>query len=274
MSRNSTERWAAIEKAANEHSPLFLWMRRHHDRLLAVAAGSRLRWQALVREFAVEGLTDANGNPPSPETARKTWQRVRIAVAAQRERARLLALDQDDPEPDEPAVAEPVPIVVVAEPEPVAMTALFPPLAEPPPSPEPEPVAERKPLPVPEREPPQAKPEPPVAVPEPLPQEPQPQSGSEPQPEPAFRGFFGALVRAQAKIAAERAVTASQPEQPKPPPPKREPKPPPPKPPAAEPKPDLADYWKRKVAAVAPKPEPQSEVSSWRSGMRAKGWKV
>lgn len=76
--------WEALELAASERSPLFLWMLRHHDRLMSLPTGRRMNWRGLSRELAAEGLTDRDGNPPSAETARKTWQRVRRFVAERR----------------------------------------------------------------------------------------------------------------------------------------------------------------------------------------------
>jgi hypothetical protein len=76
---------AILQKAEDPYarSALFRWLLEHHDSLMAAAAPRRLEWTVLCVEFAKEGLTDMKGQPPSPGTARKTWQRVR------KERARL-----------------------------------------------------------------------------------------------------------------------------------------------------------------------------------------
>ena len=41
-------------------------------------------WVELVKLFAEAGLTDRYGRPPKPETARKTWQKVRALVKQER----------------------------------------------------------------------------------------------------------------------------------------------------------------------------------------------
>lgn len=68
-------------------SGLFWWLYSEHDRITADAAGLRLNWKTLAQEFEAAGLVTASGQPPSPETARQTWKRVRKAVAAARARA-------------------------------------------------------------------------------------------------------------------------------------------------------------------------------------------
>jgi hypothetical protein len=76
---------AILQKAEEPYarSALFQWLLENHDSFKAAAAPRRLEWTVLCVEFAKEGLTDMKGQPPSPATARKTWQRVR------KERARL-----------------------------------------------------------------------------------------------------------------------------------------------------------------------------------------
>ncbi len=76
---------AILQKAEDPYarSALFRWLLEHHDALVAASEPRRLEWTVLCVEFAKEGLTDMKGQPPSPATARKTWQRVR------KERARL-----------------------------------------------------------------------------------------------------------------------------------------------------------------------------------------
>ena len=66
-------------------SSLFWWMVENHDRI-ASAAGKRIYWKGFCEEAAARGLSDANGNAPSIETARTTWRRARDEVAAARER--------------------------------------------------------------------------------------------------------------------------------------------------------------------------------------------
>ena len=83
-------------------SPLYRWMRRHHDTLATAFAETPPAWGPLAAELAAVGLTDADGKPPSASSARQTWYRVRRDVALAREhvsaKAPVLA-------PDEIAVA-------------------------------------------------------------------------------------------------------------------------------------------------------------------------
>jgi hypothetical protein len=67
-------------------SSLQTWMRENHDAFAERLAERIADWEVLVALFADGGLTDRYGNPPKPETARKTWHRVRAQVAAERAR--------------------------------------------------------------------------------------------------------------------------------------------------------------------------------------------
>ena len=69
------------------HSPLYRWMRRHHDDLAAVFANNPPAWGPLAAELSGVGLTDGDGKPPNAASARQTWYRVRRDVA--RDRAQL-----------------------------------------------------------------------------------------------------------------------------------------------------------------------------------------
>jgi len=71
----------------SERSSLFWWMVENHRRLKAEAQGRRLRWQPLCITFNEYGLTDINGQPPKPNTARQTWLRARRFVAEQEKRS-------------------------------------------------------------------------------------------------------------------------------------------------------------------------------------------
>jgi hypothetical protein len=61
------------------HSVLFWWLFEHHDMVEELAGGARMSWAELCASFAEQGMimTDRNGNPPKPGTARQTWWRVR-----------------------------------------------------------------------------------------------------------------------------------------------------------------------------------------------------
>jgi hypothetical protein len=62
-------------------SRLYFWMRNHHDELRDGFVAHRPDWRLLAQEFTRLGLTDRNGVSVKPETARKTWVRVRADVA-------------------------------------------------------------------------------------------------------------------------------------------------------------------------------------------------
>jgi hypothetical protein len=89
MSRNSKGLRSVVREITHggNRSSLFWWMVENHDQLASAVGGRRLQWTRLSARFAKLGLTDANGQAPSKQTARKTWQRVRRAVAKARELA-------------------------------------------------------------------------------------------------------------------------------------------------------------------------------------------
>jgi hypothetical protein len=89
MSRNSKGLRSVVREITHgaNRSSLFWWMVENHDQLASAVGGRRLQWTRLSARFAKLGLTDANGQVPSEQTARKTWQRVRRAVAKARELA-------------------------------------------------------------------------------------------------------------------------------------------------------------------------------------------
>jgi hypothetical protein len=74
------------EVARGNRSTLFCWLVNHHDDLIEQAAGKPMRWEPLCKRFAEHGLTDINGQPATPSTARATWFQVRKAVAEAKKR--------------------------------------------------------------------------------------------------------------------------------------------------------------------------------------------
>lgn len=65
-------------------SSLEAWMTEHHD-AFALRLKERIAdWAILCALFEEAKLTDRSGRTPKPETARKTWQRVRQRVAEMR----------------------------------------------------------------------------------------------------------------------------------------------------------------------------------------------
>lgn len=82
-------------------SPLYRWMRRHHDALAAAFAETPPAWKPFAVELASVGLTDVDGKPPAAVSARQTWYRVRRDVARARAQpattASVLAPDEIAP---------------------------------------------------------------------------------------------------------------------------------------------------------------------------------
>jgi hypothetical protein len=71
------------EAAMARRSELYSWMMQNHEQFAAVVAEAvRPNWRAIAEAFASEGLTDADGKPPSAEATRQTWWKVRKAVKA------------------------------------------------------------------------------------------------------------------------------------------------------------------------------------------------
>ena len=64
-----------------EHSPLYWLFHRRHAELTAIWKGERIRWPAVGAWAAEQEAWAGTGEPPKPETARKTWKRVCAAKA-------------------------------------------------------------------------------------------------------------------------------------------------------------------------------------------------
>ncbi|HUN38916.1 MAG TPA: hypothetical protein VMU81_01360 [Acetobacteraceae bacterium] len=90
-------------------SPLYRWMRQHHDALAAAFAETPPAWGPLAAELAAVGLTDADGKPPAATSARQTWYRVRRDLARAREQPAAMpaALAPDEIAPAVHAVTPP-----------------------------------------------------------------------------------------------------------------------------------------------------------------------
>jgi len=88
-------------------SPLYRWMHRHHDPLSAAFAEIPPAWGPLSAELAAVGLTDADGKPPTAQSARQTWYRVRRDVARAHAAAKAAALAPDEIAPAVHAVTPP-----------------------------------------------------------------------------------------------------------------------------------------------------------------------
>ena len=77
---------ARLRQAAvtGRRSPLFLYMERHFgDVSEALTAVGKPNWAAIAKEFGDAGVYDLEGKPPTAETARHTWARVRAVMAKQ-----------------------------------------------------------------------------------------------------------------------------------------------------------------------------------------------
>ncbi len=77
--RRDTQAILKTVKRSERRSPLFRWMVKHHDELVEASRLERFHWPSFCAEAAKRGLTDTQGQPPTPETARKTWARARKA---------------------------------------------------------------------------------------------------------------------------------------------------------------------------------------------------
>jgi hypothetical protein len=63
-------------------SSLYRWLAENHDGIAEAAGrGQVLGWSELARDFAALGLLDGSGKPPSPQSARKIWSRVKAHIA-------------------------------------------------------------------------------------------------------------------------------------------------------------------------------------------------
>lgn len=64
-------------REASQHSTMKRWMIKHRERMATeLAATGRPSWQRIAEILDAEGLTDADGNPPSRNTARLTWRSI------------------------------------------------------------------------------------------------------------------------------------------------------------------------------------------------------
>lgn len=81
-----------LAAAQKTRSPLDAYYEANYDDLIAWLNApaedgkkrSRISWPAVAEVLAKYGVMDALGNPPSEETARQTWYRVRKRMAARK----------------------------------------------------------------------------------------------------------------------------------------------------------------------------------------------
>ena len=125
---------AANRTKGGRHSPLYRWMRLHHDALAAAFESDGVSWQAVTEMLAETGLTDGSGKPPAIRRAQKAWYQVKRDVAAARAKAEAkhkplvsIALAAATPlpspmpcEPRPPALSPPVQPATGADDDPIA----------------------------------------------------------------------------------------------------------------------------------------------------------
>jgi hypothetical protein len=68
-------------KEGPDRSRLFWWLVEHASEIRRERGAKRIDWHRHCARFAKLAITDANGQRPTPETARKTWLRVRQFLA-------------------------------------------------------------------------------------------------------------------------------------------------------------------------------------------------
>ena len=64
-------------KVRGGHSPVYLWLWRHHEHLKGeLTLPRRTDWSTLAGELGRRGVMDGNGKPPTAERTRKAWWQV------------------------------------------------------------------------------------------------------------------------------------------------------------------------------------------------------
>jgi hypothetical protein len=77
---------ASFARIRQETRLLYDWLRDHHDDFAAELERTRVRdrWKLAMKLIAQHNLLDGRGNPPSQDTAMRTWKQVHTDVAAAR----------------------------------------------------------------------------------------------------------------------------------------------------------------------------------------------
>ena len=76
-------------KGRGQRSPLYLWLRQNHARLLDEFTTSAPSWPGLASALGKSGILNGEGKPPTAEGARTVWYRVRRDLAGKRKVAAL-----------------------------------------------------------------------------------------------------------------------------------------------------------------------------------------
>ena len=90
-------------KGRGQRSPLYLWLRQNHARLLEEFTASAPSWPGLASALGNSGIFNGEGKPPTAEGARTVWYRVRRDLAGKRKVAAL------KPSPAHEATVTPLP---------------------------------------------------------------------------------------------------------------------------------------------------------------------
>jgi hypothetical protein len=104
----------ANREKGGRHSPLYRWMRSHHDALAAAFDADGASWRVVTEMLAENGLTDGDGKQPVIRRAQKTWYRVKRDVAATRAKAEA----KSKPSPALAPVVATIPLPSPASPDP------------------------------------------------------------------------------------------------------------------------------------------------------------
>lgn len=92
------------DAAMSKRSSLYRWMVENHDTFADVLRkAGRPNWEALAKTLGEQGLFDAGNKPPSEETTRQTWWKVRKAIKARRDRRPPAQHQGAPPQRSEPA---------------------------------------------------------------------------------------------------------------------------------------------------------------------------
>jgi hypothetical protein len=79
---------ASFARIRRESRLLYDWLRDHHDEFATELERTRVRdrWKHVMQLIADANLLDNAGNPPTRNTAMRTWKQVRADVAARAKR--------------------------------------------------------------------------------------------------------------------------------------------------------------------------------------------
>lgn len=97
-------------KGRGQRSPLYLWLRENHSRLVEEFSASAPSWPQLAAALGDGGILNGQGNPPTAEGTRTVWYRVRQEMSGVKKVAspqRLSAVKPIDSDPIPPGASQP-----------------------------------------------------------------------------------------------------------------------------------------------------------------------